>query len=156
MDAVLLQNVMKREAPRTVYGDGPGKPAWRAEIAGNIRVLQTHRDERGITCVVGYNPDSAPARVRALIVAEGGGTAAGNPAIHAGPADRVVWDDDVRGQGPSQAKSTYALPEAFNQEGNQFVRNSMRLMQTHFGRMLESGMRSLPDAVFYSKVRSKG
>lgn len=40
MDALILQRTMKREAPRTVHGNGPGKPGWREEVAANIEIIQ--------------------------------------------------------------------------------------------------------------------
>jgi hypothetical protein len=88
-----------------------------------------------------------------MIVEAGAGSAAGNAPIHAGPTGRSVWDDDVSGQHPSRAKSEYLLPAEFNQAGNQFVENAMRIMQTYFGDITEFVFATVPDSAYYGNVQ---
>lgn len=92
-----------------------------------------------------------------MLISEGGGSAAGGSPIHAGPPGREVWDDDLSGKHPSRAKTEYDLPDAFNQPGNHFVQNAVKLMEKHYNDILADLAASIPDAVFYNAVRvSKG
>lgn len=70
--------------------------------------------------------------MKAMLIAEGAGSAAGGAPIHAGPPGRSVWDDDLSGKKPSTAKSEYNLPGAFNQPGNHFIDNAVKLMKKHY------------------------
>ena len=94
-----------------------------------------------------------PLQQRAMIVEAGAGSAAGNAPIHAGPTGRSVWDDDVSGQHPSRAKSEYLLPAEFNQKGNQFVENTMRIMETAYGDITEFVFATVPDSAYYGNVQ---
>lgn len=58
----------------------------------------------------------------------------------------------LRASHPSRAKSEYDLPEEFNQQGNRFVENAVRRMQTKFGDRLESAFAAEPDGTFYGNV----
>ena len=90
-----------------------------------------------------------------MIIAYGAGSAVGNSPITAGPEGRLVWDDDINGKKESQAKSVYLLPEPFNQEGNRFIENSIRMMKKHFDDVLEEASINLPERIFYSNVTVK-
>lgn len=94
--------------------------------------------------------------VRAMVIADGAGSSGstGVP-ITAGPPGRSVWDDDLAGKHPSKAKSTYKLPDGFNQKGNQFVENSLKRMRPHFKRILNSAMGTLPDLSKYVVVKMR-
>ena len=87
-----------------------------------------------------------------MIVKAGSGSAVGNAPIHAGPTGRSVWDGDVTGKHPSKTKSEYELPDAFNQTGNQFIENAMRMMQTEFGQLTEIAFATTPDSCYYGSV----
>ena len=109
---------MRREAHATTRGGTPGRSAWRAEIAANLRNTATAVTEDSVSMDFGYSSSGKADEVRAMIVNEGSGSAAGGEAIHAGPPGRSVWDADVSGKHPSRAKTEYDLPEEFNQVGN--------------------------------------
>ena len=144
---------MRREAAKTTYGGAPGKPDWRKEIADNLDHVTTAVTGDSVSMDFGYSPSGKADEVRAMIVAVGSGSSAGGSAIHAGPPGRSVWDGDVSGKHPSNAKSEYDLPAAFNQKGNQFVENAMRIMKTEFGMLTEIYMGSIPDHVYYGNVQ---
>lgn len=148
----LLQH-MRHEVQRTINGGGPGKPNWRKELASNLDRLATSVSNTAVSMDFGYSPSDKADLVRAMIVEAGSGSAAGNAPIHAGPTGRSVWDDDVSGQHPSRASSEYLLPAAFNQKGNQFVENAMRIMQTCFGDIVEFVFSSIPDSAYYGNVQ---
>lgn len=150
----LLQH-MRREARTTTHGGAPGKPEWRAEIAANLRHTATAVTEDSISMDFGYSPSGKADEVRAMIVNEGSGSAAGGAAIHAGPTGRYVWDADVSGKHPSRAKTEYDLPAEFNQTGNRFVRDSMRMMRMEFGEATEAAFSPLPDSAYYGNVAVK-
>lgn len=144
---------MKREVGKTTHGGAPGKPAWREEIARNLTHVATAVSDDSVSMDFGYSPSNKADLVRAMIVEDGSGSAAGNEPIHAGPAGRSVWDGDVTGKHPSRAKSEYDLPDEFNQAGNQFVENSVRMMQTEFGRATEAVFATTPDDAYYGNVQ---
>ncbi len=144
---------MRQEAQRTVGGGGPGKPAWRSELAANLDHLATAVSDASVSMDFGYSPSGKADLVRAMIIEAGSGSAAGNAPIHAGPKGKSVWDDDVSGQHPSRAKTEYLLPAAFNQAGNQFMENATRIMQTFFGDITEYVYATIPDSAYYGNVQ---
>jgi len=144
---------MRQEVHRTVGGGGPGKPAWRNELASKLDKIASSVSDSAVSMDFGYSPSGKADLVRAMIVEAGAGSAAGNAPIHAGPTGRSVWDDDVSGQHPSRAKSEYLLPAEFNQAGNQFVENAMRIMQTYFGDITEFVFATVPDSAYYGNVQ---
>lgn len=144
---------MRQEAQRTVGGGGPGKPAWRSELAANLDHLATAVSDTSVSMDFGYSPSGKADLVRAMIIEAGAGSAAGNAPIHAGPTGRSVWDDDVSGQHPSRAKTEYLLPAAFNQAGNWFMENAMRIMQTFYGDITEYVYATIPDSAYYGNVQ---
>ncbi len=144
---------MRQEAQRTVGGGGPGKPAWRSELAANLDHLATAVSDTSVSMDFGYSPSGKADLVRAMIIEAGAGSAAGNAPIHAGPTGRSVWDDDVSGQHPSRAKTEYLLPTAFNQAGNRFMENAMRIMQTFYGDITEYVYTTIPDSAYYGNVQ---
>ena len=148
-----LLSHMRREVRVTTHGGAPGKPEWRAEIAKNLGHVATAVTGDSISMDFGYSPSTKPDEVRAMIVNEGSGSVAGNESIHAGPTGRIVWDEDVSGRHPSRAKTEYTLPEAFNQEGNAFVENAMRMMLTEFGDVTKKVFSTTPDSAYYGNVR---
>lgn len=125
--------IMKREARMTTHGESPGKPAWRDDIADGIKRQETRKVGNGIGMDFGYVPRNEAELVRAMVVTEGSGKAVGNPPITAGPEGRSVWDGDVTGRHPSRAKDEYALPDAFNQTGNQWLLDALMQMDGRYG-----------------------
>ena len=144
---------MRREAVKTTHGGAPGKPDWRREIVSNLDHIATAVTGDSVSMDFGYSPSEKADEVRAMIVAAGSGSTAGGGAIHAGPPGRSVWDDDVSGKHPSNARSEYDLPDAFNQKGNRFVENAVRIMKAEFGMLTEIYMVSIPDHVYYENVQ---
>lgn len=143
---------MRREVYHTTHGGAPGKPEWRKEIADNLSRVAIAVTDTSVSVDVGYSPSDKADEVRAMIVAAGSGSEAGNAPIHAGPTGRSVWDEDVSGKHPSRAKNEYLLPAEFNQKGNQFIENAMRMMKTDFGDVTEAVFASVPDSVYYGNV----
>lgn len=150
-----LINLMKREVMKTVDGDGPGKPEWRKEMTGILQeVYQIIADEY-IEAGVGIPSDETLSTiVKAMVILEGAGSAAGNSPIRSRPGEEV-WNDDLSGKWRSSAKTEYLLPDGFNQKGNHFVENAMKLMRKHFNDVLREASANLPDSVFYMNVLSK-
>lgn len=147
--------IMEHEAQLTTHGGAPGKPSWRDEIERNLGHVATTVTADGISMDFGYSPSGMADKVRAMIVAYGSGDKAdgGGEKIHAGPPGRSVWDDDLTGRHPSQAKSEHPMPDAFNQEGNRFIENAMRRAQTEFGGLTKAAFAFLPDRMYWEKVR---
>lgn len=94
MEGEALLAVMRAEAGRTTNGGAPGKPEWRREIARNLNHMATAIASDGISMDFGYSPDSPADEVRAMVVNEGSGSAAGGETVHAGPTGRSVWDGE--------------------------------------------------------------
>lgn len=148
-----LIDLMREEIQRTTHGQAPGHPLWRNEISRLLK--ETYRVigrgymefEAGVPYDVAEN-----VLVKAMIIAVGSGDAVGNPAIQAGPPGREVWDGSMEGKRPSQAESTYLLPAAFNQKGNEFVKNAVIRMKVFFDEILDAACATLPSSVFYGNV----
>lgn len=139
-----LISIMKKEIKKTTYGESPGKPEWRKEISSLLQEVYSVVADNYIECGVGLPDDVAyNTFVKAMLIGYGSGFMAYGGAtggyssglIFAGPTGREVWDNDMAGKHPSQAKSRYEIPQ-FNQEGNHFIYNSMLLMQKHFDDVL--------------------
>jgi len=150
-----LLGIMAKEIMRTVHGRGPGKPEWREALAGELREVYRDVAEEAIEFGVGlpYSSfeESGYKLIRAMVVAYGSGSEAGGEAIHTKPGE-LVWDGDLESKGLSDAKSWYLLPEGFNQAGNEFVENSMKIMRAHFKSILESSFAKIPQDVFWRNV----
>lgn len=153
-----LLDIMRDEIQRTVHGDGPGKPEWREALAADLRevyrVVADEVIEFGVGLPYLNYADAGYKFVRAMLVAYGGGNAApGGEKIHSRPGE-LVWDDDLHDHGPSQALTEYDLPDAFNQEGNDFLSNAMRLMRVHFQGLLAKAGARLPKGLFSAHTRT--
>ncbi len=143
---------MRREVMCTTHGGTPGKPEWRQEVARNLNHTATAMSSDGVSMDFGYSPSDKADEVRAMVVEAGSGSAAGGEPIHAGPTGRSVWNGELSGRHPSRVKSEYPLPAEFNQEGNEFVENAMRMMQTEFGTITEAAFASIPDSTYFGNV----
>lgn len=152
-----LLAIMQLEIVKTVHGDGPGKPDWRDELAEELTEVYRIVTQEAIEVGVGLpNMTYASAGykfIRAMLIAYGGGSAAGGKAMHTRPG-QLVWDDDLLDYAPSQAVTTYDLPAAFNQPGNDFMANAMRIMKTHFVDVLDSAVTKLPTDLFSRHVHT--
>lgn len=143
---------MQREALNTTHGGAPGKPDWRKEIADNLDKTAVAVTDDSVSMDFGYSPSDKADMVRAMVVEAGSGRGARGKAITAGPTGRSVWNSELDGKHPSRAKSVYKLPAEFNQTGNRFVENAMRMMQTEFGAITEIAFSTTPDSVYYGNV----
>ena len=138
---------------RTVHGGGPGKPSWREGVKQQLRVVEEVVTDAYLEAKVGVDTNTAFTDfIKAMLISEGAGSAAGGSPIYAGPPGRSVWNNDLSGQQPSKAKSSYPLPGAFNQPGNHFVQNAIRIMRLHFDDVLSTAMASIPSSIFTSAV----
>lgn len=148
---------MGEELQKTTHGGAPGKPAWRDKLAADIhRVFESITDD-AIEFGVGVDYSSGTwEHVRAMLIAYGSGSRAGGAAIHAGPPGRDVWNDDLTGKKPSAAKSEYPLPDAFNQEGNDYVNNAMKRMKVFFDDIISEALRSMPGDIIAGAVYTVG
>ena len=144
---------MRREIHHTTHGGAPGKPEWRSHMESNLQHGATVVSDNGVSMEFGYYPDGQADMVRAMIVEEGSGSAVNGDPIHAGPTGRAVWDDELSGKHPSRAKSEYDLPAEFNQQGNQFVENAMRIMESEFGEATGVAFATIPDSAYYGNVQ---
>lgn len=144
---------MRREVMNTTHGGAPGKPEWRKDIARNLDKTAVAVTDDSVSMDFGYSLSDKADETRAMVVEAGSGSAAGGKPITAGPTGREVWNSELDGKHPSRAKSVYKLPAEFNQKGNSFVDNSMRMMQTEFGIMTEVTFATTPDSVYYGNVK---
>lgn len=145
---------MRREVMNTTHGGAPGKPDWRKEIARNLDKTAVAVTDDSVSMDFGYSPSDKADETRAMVVEAGSGSAAGGKSITAGPAGREVWNSELDGKHPSQAKSVYKLPAEFNQKGNSFIENAMRMMQTEFGIITEAVFATTPDSTYYGNVKA--
>lgn len=145
--------LMEQEVMRTVEGGGPGKPAWRANVRDSLKVVEEMITDDYLEAKVGFDANATyTSFIKAMLISEGAGSAAGGSPIQAGPTGRAVWDNDLSGKHPSRAQTTYDLPAGFNQPGNHFVENAVRLMRVHFDDVISNAVDAIPDSVFASAV----
>lgn len=152
-----LLDIMRREIQKTTNGNTPGKPYWRTQVGSMLRETYRTVTDEYIEAGVGL-PENVAEHifVRAMLIEAGSGTYAGNPPIFAGPLGSPVWDDDLYMRHPSTQYGTWLLPARFNQEGNHFIENAVKLMQKHFIDVLDEAADSLPSSVFYNNIRVRG
>jgi len=83
----LLLRWMQSEVIKTVDGNGPGKPEWRENMRKKIKVISKEISDKQISVKVGISEEDMVFTdfVRAMVVAAGSGSEAGNPPIEAGP-----------------------------------------------------------------------
>ena len=155
----LLLRWMQSEVIKTVDGNGPGKPEWRENMRKKIKVISKEISDKQISVKVGISEEDMVFTdfVRAMVVAAGSGSEAGNPPIEAGPQGRIVFNDELDRQHASQVEDQYTLPEGFNQEGNEFVANAIKRMRTYAPRYVKALnrriMESIKSNIYYTKKR---
>lgn len=152
-----LLSIMRDEIQRTTHGGAPGKPEWRDALAADLRevyrVVADEVIEFGVGLPYMSYADAGYKFVRAMLVAYGSGNQApGGEAIHTRPGE-LVWDEDLHDHHPSRALTEYNLPDAFNQVGNDFLMNAMKLMRTHFQSVLSKASALLPAQLFSGHTR---
>ena len=143
-----LLDIMEREIMQTVHGNGPGKPSWREDMREKLEVVEEMICDAYLEAKVGLDENMALTElIKAMIIADGAGSAGeSGQCMVAGPPGRSVWDDDISGQHPSRVQSTYMLPPGFNQSGNNFVENAMKIMRLRFRDILDGALKSLSDS----------
>lgn len=151
-----LLDIMRSEIQKTTHGDAPGKPEWRDQLSAELRevyrVVADEAIEFGVGLPYQSFADAGHMFIRAMLVAYGSGSGAGGEAIHSRPGE-LVWDDDLHDFKPSIALTEYFLPDAFNQEGNDFLNNAMRLMRIHFTQLLTRASARLPKGLFSDQTQ---
>lgn len=144
---------MEEEVLKTTYGGAPGKTSWRDELRSSLRVIEESVTDSYMGASVGSDiKESGYRLVRAMLIAYGSGSRAGNGAIEAGPTGRIVWNSELDDQKPSQAEGNYLLPLEFNQRGNHFIQNAVILMQKFWTDTLDAAMRDMPESIFYDNI----
>lgn len=143
-----LIELMRQEIQKTTHGGAPGKPEWRNQISAMLKEVSREVTADYIKAEVGLSDKVLGTfqwlLVRAMIIAEGSGSEVGNPPIQAGPYGREVWNSSLTGKKPSKAMTTYYLPAAFNQEGNHFIENAVKLMKKEYEGILDEAARNMP------------
>lgn len=148
-----LIELMRQEIEKTTHGQAPGKPSWRKEVSSLLRETYRLITSSYMEFEVGVPYEVAETLlIKAMIIHEGSGSVVGNPAIHAGPPGRPVWDGDLSGKKASSASSEYLLPAGFNQTGNKFVQNATRRMKAFFDEILDAACATLPSSIFFGNV----
>lgn len=153
---------MKRLVHTTTYvgrtGKGaPGDPEWRSELDRDIKRLWIEMGKNSIEAAVGADGgygEGLYSYVRAMLIAYGSGSRAhGAPgwgrhtAIHAGPAGRAVWDDDLSDMKISES-TRHNLPTEFNQYGNDFINKAIELMEQKKDAVIKRALENLPADLF--------
>lgn len=152
-----LLSIMEQEIMKTTHGQAPGKPEWRQMMRDRLEVVNETVTDEYIEAKVGLDTNMLFVDfVKAMIIAYGSGSRVGNGSIEAGPTGRIVWDDNVDGQKPSEAQGNWLLPDEFNQRGNHFIENAVKLMRKHFNDVLNEAAATLPSSVFYSNLHIRG
>lgn len=145
----LLLRWMQSEVIKTVDGQGPGKPEWRENMRSKLKVISKDITDKHISVRVGLDENDLVFTefVRAMVVAAGSGSEAGNPPIEAGPQGRIVFNDELDRQHASQVEDQYTLPDAFNQKGNEFVANAIKRMRTYAPRYVKALNRRIMESI---------
>ena len=150
-----LAELLRNQIPERVVGEGPGDPAWIPKIQASVRTLYRDIADSYIEIGVGLPyKEGSYNMVRAMVIEAGAGSAAGNPPIQTRPGEKV-WNDSLSAKKTSTAQSWYYLPDGFNQPGNQFVENAMKLMSKHFDDVLADASLSLPDSIIFGNITTK-
>lgn len=146
-------NVHERTHVGRTGKGAPGDPAWRNELDRDLRKLYERYVDEVLEIGVGADyGEGTPELVRAMIVAYGAGSAAGNSPIHAGPAGRSVWNDSLTGKKASKVQDEYDLPDEFNQVGNDFVAQALKDTKDALNRIIEDAVKNIPNSVYMNAL----
>lgn len=103
-----LLGLMRNEVSKTIGGDGPGKPEWRAMVIKKLKVVHEDITTNYLETGVGVPDDLLLADlIKTMVIAYGAGSAAGNDPITAGPLGRKVWDGNIDEQKDSEVAVSY-------------------------------------------------
>lgn len=127
----------------------PGDPQWRDEIDRDLHKIYAAFTDDFLEVGVGADySDDFYGMIRAMVVAYGSGSKAGNPPIQAGPLGRKVFNDSLTDRDDSRVDDQYDLPEEFNHEGNDFVAKAVKETVAAFEDIVQQVLRTVPDHVY--------
>lgn len=146
-----LIEIMEKEIYVTTYGGAPGRTAWKDELKKSLMVVHRSVTEDAIEFGVGASfTNKTSTMIARMIITNGSGSLAGRQAIHEKPG-KTVLDKNLNWH-KSKAKFTEGyvrlLPAEFNQRGNKWLKNSMKLIEKHFMNTLEKANAELPSTIF--------
>lgn len=150
-----LVEMMKNEIP---IGNTPGDPKWREQLKKDITVqgIQIANEEACAMVGVPYEELSFD-MARAMQINYGGGSKGltGKP-IEAHPG-AVVYNDSMTGLKQSSVKSSYTLPDEFNQDGCGYFEEAVDRMRGLFAAYVEPVLSAFPfENYVHSTARVKG
>lgn len=100
-----LIQIMEKEVLMTTSGGAPGRSAWREEMASKMEKVFEEVTDSLISYGIGIKSTSNfKDMLKAWIVTDGTGSAAGNPPIQAGQKGRWVFDKNLDLK-PSEVKT---------------------------------------------------
>ncbi len=134
-----LIQIMRQEIPE---GNLPGKPEWRSKLESDLAIVSSSMINDIIETQVGapYMSDTWE-YVRGMLIEYGSGSEVGNPPIQSRPGEEV-WNDNLDGKHISNAKSSYLLPPAFNQQGSAWIENAMLRVRPLFNETMTNVLKN--------------
>lgn len=145
-----LIDIMKSEIDKSVAG----KEKWREELKANLKIVDKMVTNDYIEYGVGSDfSETSYEYIRAMVVSAGSGSAAGMPAIYAGPKGRTVFDDELAGTHGSNVLTQYDLPDGFNQKGHEWVANAMKIMSSYYQNELAAAWAAIPPSIVQSCLK---
>ena len=133
---IMIKNVL------VSTGGGPLSSDWRNEVADALeishRVGNQYMLEQGVVL-----PDDNLVQLKAWLINYGVGSAHGGDPVHAGPWGRGVLDEGM--QPTVSISREHAMPESYNQEGNDWIGQSYEQLEHEFLGFLEASWNDISE-----------
>lgn len=129
-----LLEIMRKNVVRSIYG-GPLSSKMREDVAEKLEIALGRGNQYVLRQGVAL-PDDDLIQLKAWLINYGVGSAhAGGTPVHAGPQGAQVLDEEML---PTVSISnTHAMPDSYNQPGNDWIEMSYDQMEHEFMGILE-------------------
>lgn len=134
---------------------------WRDSLKADLKHVEDEVSRDMIKYIAGVDyAEGSGEWMRAMVIAYGMGKLGlnGNE-IMAGPRGRIVWDNDLLNQKPSDVETEHEIPESWYHAGGWFIHNAINNMRIIFKDAIEESLSSLPASalhnVFYQNITIK-
>ena len=132
------------------------KRYFKTVVKDYLKHIEEEVSNGVITYVAGFDAGGNVAdTMKAYVIAYGMGSKGktGIP-IKAGPPGRIVWNNMLDAQVPSEQEE-HLMPKSWNHAGIDFVHDATEEMRKHFNDMLEDIASKIPSNIIAKHIRSE-
>lgn len=128
---------------------------WRTGLKEDIKRIREEIARDVIRYYIGPDYPEDPenyAWMRAMVIAFGN-----EPPIYAGPAGRIVWDNDLLNRTESKVMprdGKQEIPESWYHTGRNYIENAITIMRTEFVDIVAGVMQDIPNTIFTENMKT--